>query len=263
MWGVMLTAVILLAAVAQGQFVERTLTLDGVPHHYQVWIPAGYEPSRRWPAILFLHGAGERGSDNQKQTQAGLGPALREGVVTVPAIIVFPQCPAEGYWTGPERRIAIAVLDAVEREFSIDERRVTLTGLSMGGTGTWILAAENPRRFAAIAPVCGWVGKPPPFRRLVDPAPWFWNASDRYDAVAQRVEGIPTWIFHGGLDDVVRPEESREMIGRLGAHAAYTEFPWANHNSWDPAYRTTGVIEWLARQRLSRPTITAPLRPRR
>ena len=244
----MLSAFILAATIAQGHFVERAVTVEGVVRGYQVWIPAGYDSSRRWPAVLFLHGAGERGSDNRKQTLIGLGPALRDGVVDVPAVIVFPQCPEDGYWTGPERRIAIAALDAVEREFAIDRRRVTMTGVSMGGTGTWILAAETPSRFAAIAPVCGWVSGPPPFRTLTDPAPWFWSAANRFDAVAERIGDLPTWILHGALDDVVPPRESREMIARLGAHAAYTEFALANHNAWDPAYRTTGVVEWLVRQ---------------
>ncbi|HUP50824.1 MAG TPA: prolyl oligopeptidase family serine peptidase [Thermoanaerobaculia bacterium] len=247
----MLGALLLTATISQGHFVERVVTVDGVERRYQVWIPAGYDSSRQWPAILFLHGAGERGSDNRRQTEVGLGPALREGIVSVPAVIAFPQCPDEGYWAGPERHIAMAVLDAVEKEFSIDKRRVTLTGLSMGGTGTWILAAENPRRFAAIAPVCGWVSTPPPFRTVADPPDWLWNAPDRFDAVARRIGDTPTWILHGGLDTVVPPEESRQMIARLGVNAAYTEFPQANHNSWDPAYRTTGVVAWLARQRLS------------
>jgi predicted peptidase len=240
----MLLTLILAATMSQGHFVERSAG----PHRYQVWVPAGYDATRKWPAILFLHGAGERGSDNHKQTEAGLGPALRDGAVSVAAFVVFPQCPEEGYWAGPERQIALDVLDDVESEFSIDKRRVTLTGMSMGGTGTWLLAAENPKRFAAIAPVCAWVSKPPPFRKIVEPAAWLVGAADPFAEVARRIGNVPVWIFHGAKDDVVPPLESREMINRLGEHAAYTEFAQANHNSWDPAYRTTGVVPWLIRQ---------------
>ncbi|HVS32174.1 MAG TPA: alpha/beta hydrolase-fold protein [Thermoanaerobaculia bacterium] len=235
--------------VAQGHFVERAVDVRGASHRYQVWIPAGYDDSRRWPAVLFLHGAGERGNDNTKQVAVGLGPALRDGTISVPAVIVFPQCPEEGYWAGEARKIALAALDAVEGEFSIDKRRISMTGMSMGGTGTWILAAENPRRFAAIAPVCGWVSKPPPFRTVVDTPGWLVNSSQPFDEVARRLDHMPAWIFHGGKDNVVPPEESREMIARLGVNAAYTEFDNANHNSWDPAYRTTGVVQWLVAQR--------------
>jgi predicted peptidase len=241
----MLMTLVLAATITQGHFVERSVEVDGVERRYQVWVPTGYDSSKRWPAILFLHGAGERGTDNRKQTEIGLGPALRSGRLDPPAVIVFPQCPEEAHWIGPGRRVALAALDAVEREFSIDPRRVTLTGVSMGGTGVWVIGAENPLRFAALAPVCGRIGKGP---LATDSAPWFDKASDRFDAVVSRIGNIPTWIFHGGRDDVVPPEDSRQMIARLGASAAYTEFPTANHNAWDPTYNTTGVVSWLVKQ---------------
>jgi predicted peptidase len=241
----MMAEIILAATLTRGHFVEHAVTFDGTAHHYQVWVPSGYDPARRWPAILFLHGAGERGSDNRRQIDVGVGPALRSGKLDPPAIIVFPQCPLEGYWAGSDRRLAVAVLDDAETRYAIDRRRVTMTGMSMGGTGTWILAAENPKRFAAIAPVCAWVSAPPPFRVVENQPPWL-----SFDEVARRIGDMPVWIFHGGKDNVVPPRESREMISRLGTNAAYTEFPDANHNSWDPAYSGTTVIEWLTKQRL-------------
>ena len=230
----------MLAAMVLAAFVEHSVA----GHRYQVWVPDGYDASKKWPAVLFLHGAGERGSDNGKQIAVGLGPALRRGVVSIPAIVVFPQCPEEGYWAGPERSIAMAVLDDAMRRYAIDERRVSMTGMSMGGTGTWILAAEHPKRFSAIAPVCAWVSGPPPFRVVKEQPPWL-----SFDEVVRRIGKLPVWIFHGGRDNVVPPTESREMIARLGANAAYTEFPNANHNSWDPAYSGTTVMQWLIRQR--------------
>jgi predicted peptidase len=152
---------LILAAVMTGHFLARSVTIDGVSRGYQVWIPAAYDASRKWPAILFLHGAGERGDDNEKQLAAGLGPALRSSKVDVRAIIVFPQCPAGQRWSGAPRKIAIAALDDAKREFNIDRRRVALTGLSMGGAGAWMLAAEYPKRWSALAPSCAYLhGQP-------------------------------------------------------------------------------------------------------
>ena len=245
----MLAAIVLATTLASGQFMERTVRVEGVSYNYQIWIPSDYHPGKKWPAILFLHGAGERGFDNQKQIAVGMGPALREQKVPVQALVIFPQCPAEGYWAGPERAIAMEALRDAQLHFSIDPRRISLTGMSMGGTGTWILAAENPKRFSAIAPICAWVSGPPPFRVVADQPQWLTGAKNRFAEVAKRIGRVPTWIFHGGKDDLIKPEESRQMIAHLGENAAYTEFPAANHNSWDPAYRETGVIAWLAKQR--------------
>jgi predicted peptidase len=222
----MLTA----ALVMTGHFVAHTVTVDGAERRYQVWLPAAYDVSRRWPAILFLHGIGERGDDGEAQTTVGLGHALREGKVDPPAVVIFPQCPLDANWTGVGQRIAVAALEQAMKDYSIDRRRVSLTGLSMGGGGVWALAAEQPRRFSAIAPICGWALRP-------------------YDALARKVERIPIWIFHGSDDAVVPVTESRAMAGVLGANAAYTELPGVKHNSWDPAYMTTGVVAWLVKQK--------------
>ena len=228
----------MIAALVLAAFVEHSAG----EHRYQVWLPENYTASRKWPAILFLHGAGERGADNHKQIEVGMGPALQKHPIE--AIVIFPQCPEEGYWAGPERAIAMEVLADAMRRYSIDRERVSLTGMSMGGTGTWILAAEHPRRFSAIAPICAWVSGPPPFRVVQEQPKWL-----SFDEVVRRIGNVPTWIFHGAKDNVVPPSESRAMIDRLGANAAYTEFPNANHNSWDPAYSGTTVLEWLIKQK--------------
>src|SRR6266699_2954221 len=109
--------------LAAAAFVARTVTVDGKPRKYQVWVPAAYDASRKWPAILFLHGSGERGSDGEKQTTVGLGAALRNGKVDVPAIVIFPQCPEHERWVGKAEKLAIAALDQTEREYSIDRNR--------------------------------------------------------------------------------------------------------------------------------------------
>lgn len=207
---------------------------------YQVWLPSGYSRLRRWPAILFLHGAGERGSDNEAQTRVGLGAALRDGKVDPAAIVVFPQCPAGSNWVVEQRR-ALAALDAAQRELAIDPRHVALTGISMGGAGAWALAAAHPRRFCALAPVCAYVHVPAAVKELRAPA------APSPEALAARLPPIPIWIFHGAADPVVPVSESRRMADLLGANAAYTEFPRVGHNAWDPAYTTTGLVEWLTR----------------
>ena len=237
-------------AIAKGGFLERSVTVHGAAHGYRVWLPADYDRSRSWPAILFLHGSGERGSDGVKPTQAGLGPALAEGLAGAEAIVVFPQCPESEHWVGPAREIAMAALDAVEKEFLIDRRRVSITGISMGGAGTWVLAAEYPQRWSAAAPICGWIVRPANLTSIPDnKLSWLGEGEDRTQAIARRLDSLPVWILHGSADTVVPVSESRRMASLLGAHAAYTEFAGVGHNAWDPAYRKTGVVAWLVRQR--------------
>ena len=246
--------------LAAAAFVARTITVDGVPHKYQVWVPAAYvEDSRprlsgqqraavphKWPAILFLHGSGERGSDGLKQITVGLGRALSDGAVDAQAIVIFPQCPDGERWVGAPRKIAIATLDQSEREFSIDKNRVALTGMSMGGAGAWILAAEYPKRWSALAPVCAYVHRPPQLADADNPT------TESYDQFAKRLPRIPIWIFHGSDDPVVPVTESREMARALGPRAAYTEFAHTGHNAWDPAYTQTHLVQWLVDQKRKR-----------
>jgi predicted peptidase len=239
---------VILAAVAMaaGQFLARSVTVDGIARKYQVWIPAAYDRARKWPAILFLHGAGERGDDGEKQMTVGLPRALRDGEVDAQAIVIFPQCPEGKRWVGAPRKIAIAALDATEREFSIDRNRVALTGMSMGGAAAWILAASYPKRWSALVPVCAYVHRPPSLPDADNPT------SESFDEFARRLPQIPIWIFHGSDDPIVPVAESREMARALGVTAAYTEFAHTGHNAWDPAYTETHVISWLLDQKRQR-----------
>ena len=234
----------IMAAIMAGSFVARSVDVDGVERKFQIWVPAAYDTSRKWPAILFLHGAGERGDDGLKQTTVGLGRALSDGTIDPRAIIVFPQCPLREAWVGPAaQEIAIAALAAAEREFPIDRKRVALTGMSMGGAGAWSLAARYPRKWSALAVVCGYVHRS---RNLPDLGA---ATTETFDRFARRVPHIPIWIFHGADDTVVSVEESREMARALGPRAGYTEFAHTGHNAWDPAYTETHVIAWLIEQR--------------
>jgi predicted peptidase len=229
-------------------FAERSLTSDGRTWRYRVFAPARTDGHP--PVILFLHGYGERGDDNQKQVEVGLGPHVRAHADSFPAVVVFPQAPPDGFWTDQTARAAIAALDAATAEFDGDPDRTYLTGLSRGGFGTWWVARNEPRRFAALAPICGGLTAPILLGdRTIEP---FASDDDPFAATARALRHIPTWIFHGARDDVVPPEQSRRMAEALraaGADVRYTEFPDANHNSWDPAYTTPELWEWLFAQR--------------
>jgi predicted peptidase len=242
-------------AAASGQdvqtgFIDRTVTVDGGTYRYQVYVPRDYAPSTRWPVILFLHGAGERGSDGLRQTAVGLGAAIRQNPTRYPAIVVLPQSPTDSTWTGTPARAAMAALDATLAAYATDPDRVYLTGLSMGGNGTWYIAYRHADRFAAFAPVCGWIGelpRAPAYAPVVPPAD-----GDPYTAVAHKLRGKPVWIFHGEIDAVVPVEDSRQAAAALeaaGAEVRYTELPGINHNSWDPAYASPAFSEWLFAQR--------------
>jgi len=250
----------LLAAPASGQsgqevqtgFLDRTITVAGHTYPYQVYVPREYasDPGRRFPVILFLHGAGERGDDGLAQTAVGLGPALRRHPSRYPAIVVFPQAPRDSTWTGRVAEAAMAALERTEAEFRTDPDRVYLTGISMGGNGTWYLAYRHPERFAAIAPVCGFVTmRFGAGTAAVVPA----EDGEPFAALARRLASVPTWIFHGEADPVVPVEQSRRAAEALEAAGAadvrYSELPGVGHNAWDPAYASPGFADWLFAQR--------------
>lgn len=246
-----------LIAAAQAQprietgFLDRSVSLGGQSYKYQIFVPPVYTPSQRWPVILFLHGAGERGRDGYFQTQVGVGAAIRNNVSRVPAIVVFPQVTPDSSWTGTLANVALAALDQTVREYQTDPARVYLTGLSMGGNGTWYIAYRNPKRFAAIAPVCGWIS--PGFWKAADPVVPA-SSGEPYAALAAQLRQTPTWIFHGEVDPVVPVDESRKAFAALqaaGAPVQYSEVPGTGHNSWDPAYGSPKFWTWLLAQRRS------------
>lgn len=234
---------------AHGRFVSREVLLDnGVLHRYRVFVPARAAGGERPALILFLHGSGERGDDNRKQLEVGLAPVVRERIDTFPAIVVFPQMHGDDADERRFNRTALTILDRAQAEFGGDPARLYLTGLSMGGFASFDLALMQPDRFAAVVPICGGFKKPQVWdRQRIDDLGGLWTL----DEAAQRMKGAPFWIFHGGRDDVVPPRRSREMaeaLKRAGADVRYTEFPEADHNSWDPAYATEELWTWLFAQ---------------
>jgi len=233
----------------QTGFLDRSITVGNRAYHYQVYVPADYASKPTWPAILFLHGAGERGTDGLVQTNVGLGAAIRQNASRYPAIVVFPQVPLDSQWVGTPADMAVAALQQTMREFHVDASRVYLTGLSMGGHGTWYIAYRHAELFAAIVPICGWVRDFPMFRGSVPVVPG--DSASVMTTLAQHLGKVPIWIFHGEVDQVVNVNGSREPAAALkaaGANVQYTELLGLNHNSWDAAYGSDEFVRWLFAQ---------------
>jgi predicted peptidase len=244
----------LVDAKTETGFLNRTLKIGATMHRYQVYVPADWNAKKKSPVILFLHGAGERGDDGVIQTEVGIGGAVRRHADRAQAVIVFPQCLKNHWWSEPEMQaVALTALDQSIKEFNGDAERIYLTGISMGGYGTWAIASEHPNRFAAIAPVCGGVKVPEAIAKqlqLTNP-----QGDDPYTPVAQKIGKTPVWIFHGGADAVVPVTESRRMNEALkaaGGNVKYTEYAGVNHNSWDKAYNEAEFFTWLLSQRLEK-----------
>lgn len=215
--------------------VERLVRL-----RYLLYLPPGYgsDPAERWPLILFLHGMGERGDDLQMVKKHGI-PRLVEEDPQFPFVVISPQCPTDSVWTA-ELGALEALLDYALQEYAIDPDRVYLTGLSMGGYGTWHLATEAPDRFAAVAPVCGGG-----------------LAQLGFPGKVAALREVPVWAFHGADDEVVPLEESEKMVQELeaaGGEARLTVYPECGHNSWDETYSNPELYRWfLSHRRRQRP----------
>jgi predicted peptidase len=244
------------SAITETGFLNRTVSVNGIVYRYQVYVPANWSKHEKWPVVLFLHGAGERGDDGVLQTDVGIGHAIRERASRFPLIIVMPQCRKDNAWVHEDMQAqALAALEQSIHEFHGDRNRIYLTGISMGGYGTWDLADKNPGKFAALVPICGGIHGPKLFPQLhvglVDDP----KISDAYAETARRVGKTPVWVFHGAADDTVPVEESRKMVQALraaGANVRYTEYPGVGHNSWDSAYAEPELVSWLLARSLGR-----------
>ena len=210
----------------QSQTLDHQLTKH-IRCRYLLHLPTGYGRSkRRWPLVLFLHGAGERGNDLALVQKHGPAKLVAAGK-HFPFILVAPQCPANQWW---DNETLLTLLDHIRRRYRVDADRVYLTGLSMGGFGTWMLALHAPERFAAIAPICG----------------------GGMAFLAYRLKNIPTWVFHGAKDTVVPLEQSQEMVDALtegGGKVKFTVYPEAGHDSWTESYANPELYRWLLKQR--------------
>jgi predicted peptidase len=226
-----------------------------------VYVPPGWTPDRAWPVILFLHGAGERGTDGHAQLQIGVAAAIRANPERVPAIVVFPQAPAEERWLGATADAAMDALRIASGEFHGDPQRIYLTGISLGGFGTWHLALAHPRTFAALVPVCGGI-VPHGTATSVQQSPLTVHADDPYRFTAESLRDVPVWMFHGAKDEVILPSESRRMHAALraaGADVRYTEYEDVAHNAWTRAYAEEALWSWLFAQRIWSAAAMPPL----
>lgn len=226
-------------AADAGQTPQTMTQQVEIKVNYLLFLPAdhGKEQGKKFPLILFLHGAGERGEDVKDVMKHG-PPKLVDGKTDSPAskfIVVSPQCPPNKWWQPHE---VIALLDEVTKKHAVDPDRVYLTGLSMGGFGTWETAARDPERFAAIAPICGG-GDPRRVRSLKD---------------------MPTWVFHGDKDTAVPVQRSIEMVDALkaaGNDAKFTRYPEAGHDSWTETYNNPELYEWFLKHKLAQKSASA------
>lgn len=201
--------------------ITKTVSLD-----YLVYLPPGYDrdPPQRLPMILFLHGAGARGSDLELVRQNGIPHNLENGQ-DLPFIVVSPQCPAESHWTLHIEALN-ALLDDVLAQYRVDENRIYMTGMSLGGAGTWMLAGVYPERFAAVAPISARI-VPLPLNRLKD---------------------LPIRAFHGEADDIIPLSEAQRTVDALdaiGGNAELVIYPGVGHDAWKQTYNSPELYDWF------------------
>ncbi len=216
---------------------------------YRILLPADYDASRTYPLVLFMHGAGERGRDNEKQLVHGAKLFLSdEARKKYPAIVVFPQCPANSFWSNVDfktdadgkrvfifsdnkppttaMRLAQELLHQLIAAYPVEKKQIYVAGLSMGGMGTFEIARRNPGLFAAAIPICGGGAI----------------------STAKDLKTTHWWVFHGAKDNVVPLSNSEEMVKALEdvkAQVKFTVYPEAGHNSWDQAFAEPGLLNWL------------------
>jgi predicted peptidase len=216
---------------------------------YRLLLPFNYDASKKYPLILFLHGAGERGTDNESQLSHGADLFLRDSIrKNYPAIVLFPQCRQESFWSNVKRdtskrgedrlifqtggkptlamRLLRQLLTQVIKTYPVEKKQIYVGGLSMGGMGTYEIVWRNPKMFAAAFAICGGADV----------------------ASAPRFAKTPWWIFHGAKDDVVLPQFSQRIVTALEAiHAdvKFTLYPEADHNSWDNAFAEPMLFPWM------------------
>lgn len=201
---------------------RHLMTTIPMTFDYLLYLPKDYDSKESWPLVLFLHGSGERGDDLELVKKHGPPKRVAAGK-EFPFILISPQCPDIERWSP---RILAALLDIIIKKYHVDEDRVYVTGLSMGGFGTWAMAAKYPERFAAIAPICGG-GDPD---------------------LAKALTKTPVWAFHGAKDPAVPVKRSQEMvkaIKKAGGQAKLTIYPDAGHDSWTVTYENPELYQWL------------------
>ena len=233
------------------QYEKHWIVQNGDTLPYRLLLPENYDASKKYPLVFFLHGAGERGNDNEKQLVHGAKLFLKEDVrKNFPAIIVFPQCATNSFWSNVDfkmesgkrtfsfqeageptiaMRLAQELLKSIVKSYKIAKKQIYVGGLSMGGMGTFEIVRRNPKLFAAAFPICGGA-----------------NVN-----TASSLKKTKWWVFHGGKDDVVPPKLSEDMVEAIKKQKGKVKFslyPNANHNSWDSAFAEPELLTWLFAQ---------------
>jgi predicted peptidase len=235
-----------MAQKAPAQFSKHLHISKGDTLPYGMLEPLRKDPAQKYPLVIFLHGAGERGNDNEEHLKHIEILFSVNTLNKYPCYVIAPQCPKKQVWSNlmlgkpfspiPTRpmQLFIEVYDKILKELPIDPSRIYVTGVSMGGYGTWDLLARFPTRFAGAVPICG--------------------GGD--EKTAGLIKNIPIWAFHGALDETVPPRHSRKMIAAiqaLGGTPGYTEYPGVKHPSWNQAYKEPMLMAWLFKQTLDHP----------
>lgn len=242
-------------SVRNGQAQDKSLfekkvwqSENGVSLPYRILYPDDYNPKQKYPLLVFLHGAGERGNDNEAQLAHGASLFLNSRT-TFPAIFVFPQCAKDSYWSSvkidrnqpeykfdynyaatsetPELAAVMSLIRQLEKDHKIDKKRRYIMGLSMGSMGTFEALTRHPSVFAAAIPIC--------------------SGGDT-SLAGNFAKKVPVWVFHGADDSVVHADYSRNMVKAIenaGGKPKYTEYPGVNHNSWDNAFAEPELLKWL------------------
>jgi predicted peptidase len=229
---------------AEALTAETFKSDEGGTLNYRLLVPPKIEEGKKYPLVIFLHGAGERGSDNAAQLKHGVGEFVRQRS-DYPCFLIAPQCPEGKRWVevdwsaathdlpkeaGDQMALVRGVIDQFIEDKPVDADRIYITGLSMGGYGTWDAISRYPDLFAAAAPICG--GGDPKH--------------------AKTIKDLPIWCFHGDQDQAVKVERSRAMIEAIkaaGGEPKYTEYPGVGHDSWTQSYKNDDFFAWLFAQK--------------
>lgn len=243
-WGLFTCSSIVAPAATVDDFVPRIYTNAQGTLPYRLFVPTNYNPSLNYPVVLFLHGAGERGSDNRLQLTGQTGQMIFVSATNqskYPSFMVAPQCPTSGFWPDSIRRQQVhGLMNLLLSQYGIDTNRLYVTGLSMGGYGAWDQITEFTNMYAAAIPMSG----------------------GGYTALASRIVNMPIWNFHAANDSVVGVSESRLMISsvrKAGGNPIYTEYAGGDHVIWTPAYNTPVLMDWVYAQRRGVASTNEPL----
>lgn len=219
----------------QGEIVNRNIPINDENYLYQAYLPPQAATGEKLPLIVFLHGIRERGSGGY--ISGMFAQIAKQYLKPIPAIVLLPQCRPNQFWAdAPMDEMVMRQIEDVRREFSIDERRKYLLGISMGGYGVWHFAVAYPNEFAAIVSICG--GSP-------------LTGQNRFSAIAEKIGKIPSWLFHGAEDRIVQVSESRNLAAAIrenGGEVKYSEYAGVGHNVWLNALGETRLLPWLLSQ---------------